>query len=471
LSASDRIRQLRERVLYEESLARLIVWLAVPLMVSSSVNVLYEVADTFWLSRIGKAALGTPIVSWPYPDILFGIAFGLSSSVSALVGQYIGAGRFREAARAAGTVLALMLLVTVPGAIAITASAGLYLEAIHVPPDVKPLARVYLSILAIGTPFGAVFLFFSMALSSAGDTKTPTVIGALATLANFILDPILIFGLLGLPRLGVLGAALATLAARMFSAFYAAYSLATGRHGLKLGLHDLIPEHKYLSMVWRISTPQIAQRLAMTLGFMVMAGLVSGLGTNVLAAYSIGQVVLSVDRIISFPFGRATGIVVAQSLGAGMIDRARRALRTGLAIILTLIGTYVMLLMLYAKPFASIFTRDPAVMRITMDMIYIFGPSIIGFTLLTLANIIARSSGHTLFISALGAARLWALRVPLTWLLAYQRSLGEKGLWLAMAISNWATGLIALAWLLKVSWAHPVIERGGEGMEGRERVS
>jgi len=469
LSVGDRIKQLRERVLYEESLVKLIFWLAVPLMVSSSVNVLYEVVDTFWLSRLGKAALGTPIISWPYPDILFGIAFGLSSSVSALVGQYIGAGRFHEATRAAGTVLSLMTLVTVPGAAAIIATAGLYLQAIHVPPDVRPLAHIYLSVLATGTPLGALFLFFSMALSSAGDTKTPTVVGALATIVNFVLDPILIFGLLGLPRLGVLGAALATFAARMFSTAYAVYSLSTGKHGLKLGLRDLRLEKKYLRMVWRISTPQIGQRLAMTLGFMTMAGLVSGLGTEVLAAYSIGQVVLSLDRIISFPFGRATGIVAAQSLGAGMIDRARKALKTGLALLLAFVGAYIASLMLYAKPFASIFTRDLQVMRVTMDMICIFGPSIMGFTLLTLASIIARSSGHTLFISALGAARLWALRVPLTWLLAYQLSLGEKGLWLAMALSNWVTGLTALAWLFESGWARPVIEGGGERPQGGRR--
>jgi putative MATE family efflux protein len=469
LASSDRIRQLREKVLYEGNLSKLIFWLAIPLMISSSVNVLYEVVDTFWLSRLGKAALGTPVVSWPYPDILFGIAFGLSSSVSALVGQYVGAGRFREAARAAGNVLALMMLVTIPGAIAIISSAGLYLEAIHVPPDVKPLAYIYLSVLAAGTPLGALFLFFSMALSSAGDTKTPTIVGAISTLINFILDPILIFGLLGLPRLGVLGAALATFIARSFSAGYATFSLSTGKHGLKLQLSDLKFEKKYLRLIWHISTPQIGQRLALTLGFMVMAGLVSGLGTDVLAAYSIGQVVLSLDRIISFPLGRSTGIVVAQSLGAAMIDRARKALKVGLILLTSLVTAYIMSLMLYARPFASIFTSDPQVMKIAMDMIHIFGPSIIGFSLLTLANVIARSSGHTLFVSALGAARLWALRVPLTWLLAYHLSLGDKGLWLAMALSNWVTGLFALAWLLKGDWARPVIESSGRsGMEGVE---
>ncbi len=460
MSASDRIRQLRERVLYEENIVKLIVWLAAPLMLSSSVNVLYEVVDTFWLSRLGKAALGTPVVSWPYPDILFGIAFGLSSSVSALVGQYIGAARFREAREAAGTVLALMLLVTVPGALAIMLTANIYLTLIHVPPDVKPLAEVYLSVIAAGTPLAAVFLFFNMALSAAGDTKTPTLVGIIATLLNFILDPILIFGLLGLPRLGVLGAALATFIARAFSAGYAAYSLSTGRHGLKLSLGDLRLNPHYLRLVWRISLPQIGQRLAMTFGFMVMAGLVSGLGTSVLAAYSIGQVIMSLDRVISFPFGRAIGIIVAQSLGAEMIDRARRALRTGLLLLVLLVGGFIASLMAYARPFAEVFTRDPEVLRITMDMIYIFGPSILGFTLLTLANIIARSSGHTLFISLLGALRLWALRVPLTWLLAYTLSLGDKGLWAAMAISNWATGLAALAWLLRGSWLRPVIKEG-----------
>ncbi|BEP16672.1 MATE family efflux transporter [Pyrofollis japonicus] len=458
----SRLKGLRERVLTEPRLFRLILWLAAPLMVSMGISTIYEIVDTFWLSRLGKAALGAPIVSWPYPDILFGILFGLSSSISALVGQYVGAAKWRKAREAAGTVLGVMLLVAVPGSLAIMASAGLYLSAIGVPSDVKPLAEIYLTVLAAGIPLSGIYLFFTMTLSAMGDTTTPTKIGIASTLINFVLDPILIFGLLGLPRLGILGAALATFFSRVFSASYAAYSLATGRHGLRLSVGDLRPRPLYLRLAAHVSIPQIVQRLAMTLGFMTMAGIVSGLGTDVLAAYSIGQIIIGIDRIISMPFGRATGIIVAQALGAKMYERAKKALWTGLTALLVTISAFLAAIMLFAEPFAKIFSNDPNVIRITMDMIHIFAPSTLGFSIFMVANTIARSSGRTLFVSILGIARLWFMRVPLSWLLAYRLGMGEIGLWTGMAISNYATGLIALTWLLKGTWLNPIIHEGTE---------
>ena len=424
-------------------------------MASSSVRILYEAVDAFWLSRLGEAALGTPIVSWPYPDIVFAVAFGLSGSVSAIAGQYIGAGLYDRASRSAGTVLGLIMAIAVPGSIAVAATAPFYLEAIGVPGTVKPLAELYLAVIALGTPFSALFLFFNMLLGAAGDTRTPVKVSIAATAINAVLDPILIF----VAGLGVLGAALATFIASVFSASYAAYSLATGRHGFRLRLRDLVPDRSLLPLVARVSAPLVAQRLGMTLGFMVMAGIVAGLGEVVLAAYQVGHVALGIDSIISMPLARSVGIVVAQSLGAGQTWRARRAVKTGLLLLAGFVGAYIAVIVCFAEEFARIFTDNPETVRVIVDMLHIFGPSILSFNILMMANNVARSSGYTLFVSALGIARLWLLRIPLTWLLAYKLGLGEKGLWTGMAISNHATGAAALAWLARGTWAKPVIRQ------------
>ncbi len=466
--AGDRLRRLRERVLTEPSLAKLIAWLTLPLVLSTSIGTVYEIVDTFWLSLLGKEALGVPPISWPYPDLLFAVVFGLSTGISSLVGQYIGAGRFREASEAAGTVLGLAMLIAVPGSLAIALTSHLYLKAIRVPPEVYPLAHSYLVVLALSTPLSAVFMLFSMMLSAAGDTRTPMYLSVASTLVNMVLDPILMFGLLGLPALGVLGAALATAVARGFSAAYSIYSLATGRHGFRIGLRDMVPKPSYTRTVVKVSAPVIAERMLMTGGFMVMAGVVSGLGTPVLAAYSIGQVIMGFDRIIIMPLGRAVGIIVAQSLGAGMLDRAKAAARLGVGLALLTTGTYSAVLVVFAEPFASIFTRDPVVLEVATTMVRVFGPSITGFSLLMVANTVARSSGHTLLVSVLGFSRLWLLRIPLSWLLAYALGLGHLGLWTGMAVSNYVTGGIAAAWTLRGRWARPLVGGRGDGKEANQ---
>ncbi|MEB3851195.1 MAG: MATE family efflux transporter [Desulfurococcales archaeon] len=444
----------RKRILGDPRVTLLIVELSLPLFVSGSLQSLYSIIDTFWLSRLGSAALGTPTVSWPYRGVLMSLGFGLASSLSALAGQYIGAGDYRRASRNVGQVLGLLLAVGVPGTIAFYAARHLYIDATRMPEDVAALAEGYIAVTLAGVPFTYVFLVFNFALGAAGDTRTPMKVSVATTLLNFALDPLMIFTL----HMGVVGAAAATLASNVVAGSYAAYSLLTGAHGLRVRPGDLLPEGRTLKLIARVGGPTTAQRLLTTVGFVVMMRIVGGLGTPVVAAYSIGQVMLSIDHIIVFPLVRSTSIIIAQSLGAGLLDRAKRALQAGLRLVVALVGLYVAALVAARDHFIGVFTGDPQVYSAASRMILIFAPSVLGFDLTILADSTARSSGHTLLVSLLGAARLWLLRIPLSYTLAYRLGLGDTGLWLGMAASNWATGAAALAWLLSYRWLRPIVE-------------
>ncbi len=444
----------RRRILGEERLARLILELSAPLFVSGSLQSLYSIVDTFWLSKLGSAALGTPTVSWPYRGILMSLGFGLATGISALTGQYIGAGEYRRASRVVGLVMGLLLLVGIPGSLLFFLARGFYLDTARTPGDIGALADAYIAVTLAGVPFTYMFLVFNFALGASGDTVTPMKISVAATLLNFALDPVLIFA----AGLGVVGAALATLLANVVSGSYAVYSLATGRHGIKVAWGDLAPERGLAGLVTRVSLPMVAQRLLVTLGFLVMVAIVNGLGTPIVAAYSIGQVVLSLDHVLVFPLIRSTGIIVSQNLGAEKLERARRATLTGLGILASVVLGYIAFLLLARGPFISVFTDDPAVFEAADRMLLIFGPSVLGFDVFMLANSLARASGHTLFMSILGITRLWGMRVPLSWLLAYSLAMGDTGLWAGMAASNYITGLVALAWLLSWRWLKPVIK-------------
>ncbi len=449
-----RVEKRREKILRDPRIARLIIELSLPLFVSGSLQSLYGIIDTFWLSMLGPAALGTPTVSWPYRGVLMSIGFGLSSAVSALAGQYIGAGDYRRASRSVGSVLGLLLAIGVPGALVFYVFRWAYLDAITVTEDIRPLADAYIAVTLAGIPFTYLFLVFNFAMGAAGDTTTPMRVSVLSTLLNFVLDPVLIFP----AGLGVVGAALATLVSNIVAGLYAVHSFATGRHGIRLSAADLLPDRGLLGKILHISLPPMGERLFTTFGFIVMMRIVNGLGTAIVAAYSIGQVVLNLDHVIVFPLVRSTGIVVAQSLGAGLLDRARRAALTGLGLMTGLVIGYIVFLVALRHPFIGVFTSDPVVWKAADRMLLVFGPSVLGFNLFILAGSIARASGHTLLVSMLGITRLWGIRIPLSWHLAYTMGMGDLGLWLGMATSNWAVGLAAATWLLWGRWARPVIE-------------
>jgi putative MATE family efflux protein len=452
--AEERLKALRESVLYERRLIRLIFRLAVPLMISTSISAVYEVVDTFWLSRLGPAALSTPTVSWPYRGLLMSIVFGVTASASSLVGQYVGAKNFRMAARAVGSVLGVLLLILIPGSIAFIILERYYIILTKLPPDIRPLAFDYILVLLLVTPLSGINMTFFTSIGATGDTKTPMKVSLMATIINFVLDPLFIFVL----GLGVLGAALATAGSIVANATYAIVSFSTRKHGIKVRLKDLIPDKSLLPLIFRISTPMVAQQLGTSLGFVTMIRIVSGLGTPIVAAYSIGQVVLSFDRILTMPISRATSIILSQALGAGLRDRAITVMRKGLGLLMVAAGGYVGLILAVAGPFISVFTRDPLTFVASEKMLVIFGPSIIFFAIYMLANSIARGSGHTLFMAIIGLARLWLLRIPFSWLLAYILGLGDVGLWIGMALSNYVVGVLGFIWSLRGSWARAVIK-------------
>lgn len=449
------VSERRRKILEHPRITMLIIELSIPLFISGSLQSLYSIIDTFWLSKLGSAALGTPTVSWPYRGVLMSLGFGLASSLSALTGQYIGAGDYRRASKSVGQVLGLLLAIGVPGSILFYYLRGMYISLTDMPADVASLADSYIAITLAGIPFTYLYLVFNFALGSAGDTKTPMKVSVATTLLNFVLDPIMIFSM----GLGVVGAALATLISNIIAGLYALYSLFTGRHGLRVYLKDFLPDLEIYRLVAYVGAPTTLQRLLTTFGFLVMIRIVNGLGTPVVAAYSIGQVMLSIDHIIVFPLVRSTSIIVAQSLGAGLIDRAKQAFKTGLKLILGLVTIYVIFLVFARNHFIGVFTEDPEVFEAASRMLLIFGPSVLGFDLTIFAGAIARSSGHTLLVSIISAARLWLLRVPLSYYLAYMLEMGDKGLWTGMALSNWITGLILLVWLFTYTWAKPIINK------------
>ncbi len=453
------------RILEDTRLSRVIIWLAWPMILSASLDTLYQLIDTVWLGHVSPGALAAPALTWPVLMLLSSIGMGLSASVSALVGQYAGAGMKQEACRSFSMILGLYLLLAIPLLVLAEVLAGVYVSALGAPEEIAPLTEAYLRLIILSSAPASMFLLFSSALQALGDTMTPMKVSVAATILNAVLDPILIFPPV---NLGVVGAALATLAASLLTVGFSAYSLWTGRHGIRVSIEDLKAWRRDASLVLRISSPMALQNILVSTGFAVMASIAARLGTIVAAAYSIGRAVVGLSHMLSMPISRATGIIVAQNLGAGSKERSRKAALTGL-LLLVIASTLMATIILVTAPwFIMLFTSEKAVQEEAMIMLWYLAPSIVFFSILFLGNSIARSSGHTLLMSVLGASRLWVLRIPMCYLLAMMMGWGDRGLWLGMALSNYIAGTIALAWILSGRWLKPVIKKGGQGAGGPE---
>ncbi len=453
-------RELRERII-EKPPFETLIWLAWPMIIANLINISYNLIDAYWLGKMGSEAVqafSAPTVSWPLIMLFYSIGMGYSFAGVSLVSQYIGANNLEKANRTAGNMLFFMLVMSITISIVGYLFSPLVFMYMGIPLDVYPYAVNYIRVIFMGIPFSFIGFAFMFIANSLGDTRTPTLISAVSSIINIFLDPIFIFGFSIIPRMGVIGAALATILSRSLISIIGVYLLSHGYRGIKIGLKDLRIESWWLSKVFKIGTPMVIQQSANSLGFVVMTSIVSSFGSAVIAAYGVAIRIVDVIQAFTWGLQRATAIMIGQNIGAGKYDRARVIASVSLKTIASVLGAGALVIYLTRSWTIAVFISKTDVIAIGDALLSIFTWSIPFFGVFFVGNGIAAGSGHTLYMSILGIIRLWLLRIGLSYLLGIVWGLGSDGVWIGMTVSNIVAGLGALIWIIHGKWAEKVIE-------------
>ena len=343
--------------LVTESLGGTIARVALPAVASSVLMTLFSSVDAFWVgTRIGADGLAAVSTSlfWIWLIVALGEMVGIG--LTAVAARRHGQGRRAEATRVAGDALLFALAIG-----AVVAALGLlsidWLFALmRTPPHVTALGHRYLATYLLGTPLIFGFLAVDAAFRASGDTRTPFVILAISVAVTLVLDPVLILGAWGAPRLGIAGAAIATVLTRG-GAFLLAFVIARRRGLLTFG----VPRWENVAAVSRVGLPTAVTGMVFSLIYVGVTRTATRFGTPALAAIGIGHRVESWLYMVGVGFGAATAAVVGQNLGAGRSDRAERAgwISVGLCSALGVVACVAELL--WPEALAGLFTHEPAV--------------------------------------------------------------------------------------------------------------
>jgi putative MATE family efflux protein len=456
LSTSDIIKY-RKRIL-NGAIIPTTIWLAWPIILANIINISYNLVDAFWLGKVGQASFAAPTVSWPLIMLFYSLGMGLSFAGVTLVSQYVGAGDKLMARKSAGYLIGFMLMLATTISIAGFIASPYILRFMGVPEDVLPLAIGYIRVIFAGIPIAFVGFAFNSILNGIGDTRTPTILGAIASGVNVVLDPVLIFGWWGFPALGATGAALATVTSRSIVSVIGILLLIRGFRGIKIGLNDLFFDRAWLKKVAKIGIPLSIQQSANSLGFVVMMSLVSRLGTAVIATYGIGIRIIDVIQAFTWGIMRATSIMIGQNIGAEKYDRAEQIVYRNMILLFIALSLGAAFIYVFRIPLITAFINDPIVINEGSRFLTTFLPSMPFFGLFFLVGAVARGSGHTVPFTVISIIRLWALRIGLSILLTFYLGFGALGIWMAMAISNFGAGLMSIAWMSRGTWKRRVIE-------------
>ena len=417
--------------------------LAIPIMASSFLGTLYNITDMAWIGLLGAKAVAGVGVGGMFTWLSQGLVSLARMGGQVQVAQHIGRREQEEAhgyAQAAVQMSALLgILFAAVVLILLKPLIGFFkLE------DAEALAAAFsYTKIACGL---IMFSFLSLTLTglytAQGDSKTPFAANLVGLAVNMILDPVLILGPGPFPRLGVTGAAIATVTAQFIvMSILVMRILVTKKENVLKGiqLFEKIPP-KYVRGICKIGIPTALQGMAYCMISMVLTRMVSGFGAEAIATQRVGGQIESVSWNTADGFGTALNAFIGQNYGAGKMDRVKKGYRASL-ITVGVWGLFITLLFVcFPEQISGVFFHEPTAIATAVGYMIIIGYSE-AFMSVELMTVGALSGLGKTHLCSVISITLTSARIPLAILLS-GTALGLLGIWWALTATSVVKGIV-----------------------------
>jgi putative MATE family efflux protein len=444
----------RRRALFLEGpITRALVSLAIPIILANILQTGYQLTDSFWVGRLGAAAVAAVSVSFPVTFLVIALGSGLAMAGATLSAQYAGAGRHDMVNHVAGQTMIMVVITSfLLGALGYIAAPYL-LTLLGVARDVYDGALGFMRVSFVGMIFVFGYGMFQALMRGVGQTRIPLVIVLGTVILNFVFDPLFIFGWGPIPGSGVMGAALATLATQALAMVLGMAIFLHGRHGIEVSWRALIPDPPYIKRAFLLGFPGSVEFSTRALGLMVMSFIVASFGTLTIAAYGVGSTILQVVTIPAMGISMAVSTLVGQNIGAGNLDRAARIAFLGTALgfgVLTVAG---LVAFLWAPLFVSFFIpNDADVIAEGAHFIRVMAFAWGGIGIQLCVASAFRASGNMLIAMVIAMVSQWMVQFPLAYVLAKHTGLQADGIWWSFPATNVVVAIVSICWFLTGSW-------------------
>lgn len=440
------------------SIPKHLIEFSAPLFLGNLLQTFYNTVDTIWVGKfLGRNALAAVSVSFPIIFIIVSLATGITLATTVLVGQYKGANDENMIIKTSNNSLILLAIISV-----ILTFVGLFLHKsilnwMNTPEELMEMAAGYLNIIFLGLIFTFEYNAISGVLRGLGDSRTPLLFLFYTTVLNIVLDPIFIFGIGPVPKMGINGAALATVLAQAISVYLAVRHLNKNGHIFSIKIKELKLDLNLTKDIIRIGLPAGLQQTVVALGQTVVMTLVNSFGATVVAAYGAASKIDSLSLLPSMSIGFATSSLAAQNIGAKKYDRVRDVMKWSSILSVSISILTIILVYVFPRPLLMLFTNDNQIIENGTIILKIFGLAYIPFGLMWVFNGIIRGAGDTLITMFFSIFSLWLVRLPLAYYLSKHTPLGSNGIWTAISISMTLSCLISMLYYKSGRWKKSIV--------------
>ncbi|WP_432408956.1 MATE family efflux transporter [Wukongibacter sp. M2B1] len=419
----------------------LLLRLTIPMIFGMVGMVVFNLVDTYFVGRLGTDQLAALTFTFPVVLVINSLALGLGIGASSVISKAVGEGDNHRVQRLATDSLILsILLVIVFVTIGILTIEPVF-KLLGVSSEIMPYVKEYMRIWYFGVVFVVVPMVGNNTIRALGDTKTPGIIMMISAGINLVLDPVLIYGLGPFPKLGIGGAAIATVIARALTFLTAAYVLIIREKVVtfeKARLSEVMDSWKQILF---IGLPNALTRMVIPIAAGVITSLISSYGTKAVAGFGVATRIEFFALALVNALSSVMGPFVGQNWGAREFERVKRSIRFSEKISVIFNFVLFLLLAIFASQIGGIFNKDTEVIKNISIYLRIVP---IGYGLQGI--ILISSSVLNVFKKPLHAALLTIIQMFIIYIpLAFigSRIFGITGIFGALTISNILTGMIA----------------------------
>lgn len=433
-------KKINSELILKGSILRAILSLAIPVVINSFLQTMYNLTDTYWLGKIGTEQLAAINLVTPVQNIIMNFGMGITVAGAVLIAQYMGAKQVEDAKSMANQIFACaMTFAVVCSTVCFLATPGI-VSWLGADGGTFRHAQTYLRIVIWDMPFLYMVNIFSAVHQAQGDTVRPMFLNLGGIAINMLLDPLLMIVL----QMGTAGAALATLLAKAVPAVIAFVLLCNPKNDVHLDVKRMHFEADKIKLILKIGLPTAIGGSTMQLGFLLMSKNVYVYGTQAMAAYGIGNKVNGLITLPSNGIGSAVATIVGQNIGARQRDRAEKSylVSMGICVAFLFIGGMILSRSVISTAIVSIFTDDAEVIAMAADFLSIMAFWCFTNGVYNSTTGLFQGTGHTEVTMAVDATRLWVFRFLTLWFCESILHMGVRSVWYSVVISNAISSVI-----------------------------
>lgn len=446
-----------QKMKLNKALYRQIFVIVLPIIVQNLLSAAVNSADVIMLNFVGQSSLSAASLATQYSSVAFMVFYGIGTGVTMLCAQYWGKGDIDAIHRVEGIALRFSIGIALIFMVTSMTIPQTMMRLFTNDEELIALGASYLKMVSVCFLLWGVTEVYLAVLRSAGRVTISTIIEGVALGANVTLNAVFFFGLCGMPKLGIVGVALATTISRGIALVICLVVSAKSKN-VKLTFKPIFEKHPGLFKDFvTMSLPAVGNDLVWSVGFSMYSVILGHLGSDVVAANSIVSVVRNLGSVFCFAIGSATGIILGQILGENRTEDAKKAGHTllRLSIITGILGGIVVLLL---TPFVM---NNAALTDSAMDYLhfmllintyYITGTAVNT----TLIAGVFRAGGDSKFGFICDTIDMWVYMVPLGFLAAFVFKLPVKVVYFLLCTDEF----VKWPWVFKnfysYKWVHNI---------------